>query len=113
MSTSPTPRTADLKRLVRLVVETVHPLRIVLFGSAARGELHEDSDVDLLVLMPDGSNLLHTEMALYRALAYSDLRFERPIQFVASTPARFNEHEQSRHALAFHVVRDGRELYAA
>ncbi len=36
------------------MVETVHPLRIVLFGSAARGEMRPNSDLDTLVVMPDG-----------------------------------------------------------
>ena len=35
-------------------MEAVHPLRIILFGSAARGEMGADSDLDVLVVMPDG-----------------------------------------------------------
>lgn len=30
------------------------PLRVILFSSLARGEAGRDSDVDLLVMMPDG-----------------------------------------------------------
>ncbi len=36
---------------VRRIVEVAAPRRIVLFGSAARGETHRDSDVDLLVIV--------------------------------------------------------------
>jgi len=40
--------------LVQRSVDIVHPLRIILFGSAARGEMHLDSDIDVLVVMPEG-----------------------------------------------------------
>lgn len=43
-----------LDELVRRLVEAVHPTRIILFGSAARGEMREGSDLDVLVVVPDG-----------------------------------------------------------
>ena len=39
-----------LKDIVRRVVEVAAPEKIVLFGSAARGDMGPDSDVDLLVV---------------------------------------------------------------
>jgi Nucleotidyltransferase domain len=39
-----------LGEIIRRVVETAQPEKIVLFGSAARGELGPSSDVDLLVV---------------------------------------------------------------
>ena len=39
-----------LDDIVRRVVEVARPERIVLFGSAARGEMGPHSDVDLLVV---------------------------------------------------------------
>ena len=36
--------------LVQSIVETVHPLKIILFGSAARGEISPDSNIDSLIL---------------------------------------------------------------
>ncbi len=45
---------ATIEVLVRHIVEAVRPRRIVLFGSAARGQMGPESDLDLLVVMPDG-----------------------------------------------------------
>ena len=45
-----TPDSAMLDRVVRSIVEQIDPLRIILFGSAARGEMHAHSDLDLLVI---------------------------------------------------------------
>ena len=39
-----------LEKLVDTVVRTADPERVILFGSAARGELTEDSDIDVLVV---------------------------------------------------------------
>jgi predicted nucleotidyltransferase len=41
---------------VRRIVEAVHPQRIILFGSAARGEMGPNSDLDVLVIMLDGTH---------------------------------------------------------
>ena len=45
-----TPDTEMLDRVTRSIVDQIDPLRIILFGSAARGEMHAHSDVDLLVI---------------------------------------------------------------
>jgi len=41
-----------IRRYARAIAEEFHPERIILFGSYAYGTPHEDSDVDLLVVMP-------------------------------------------------------------
>lgn len=41
-----------IRRYARQVADKFHPERIILFGSRAYGTPHEDSDVDLLVVMP-------------------------------------------------------------
>lgn len=43
---------AILPEIKRRVTDGFHPQRIVLFGSRARGNYREDSDYDLLVIMP-------------------------------------------------------------
>ena len=39
-----------LDEIIRRIVEVAEPERIILFGSAARGEMNRHSDVDLLVV---------------------------------------------------------------
>lgn len=41
-----------VRRFARAVVEKFHPEKIILFGSYAYGTPHDDSDVDILVVMP-------------------------------------------------------------
>ncbi len=41
---------STLDEIIRRVVEVAHPEKIILFGSAARGDMNRHSDVDLLVI---------------------------------------------------------------
>ena len=43
---------SQIKALSQQIAEQFQPERIILFGSYAYGEPNEDSDVDLLVVMP-------------------------------------------------------------
>ena len=45
-----TPNREMLERVKNSIVKQITPLRIILFGSAARGEMHAHSDIDLLVI---------------------------------------------------------------
>src|SRR5215831_17419111 len=57
-----------INELVRRIVEAVHPRRVILFGSAARGEMGPNSDLDVLVIMPDGTHRRRTTQEVYRRM---------------------------------------------
>ena len=46
----------NITELAERIVREFHPERIILFGSSAVGVAKEDSDVDLLVIMPTGGS---------------------------------------------------------
>src|SRR5436309_8988160 len=46
-----------IRRFARRVAERFHPDKIILFGSYAYGTPNEDSDVDILVVMPARNEL--------------------------------------------------------
>ena len=102
-------RQQQLDRLVRLIVAEVHPLRVVLFGSAARGESSETSDVDLLIVMPDGTPRRSTAMRIYGSVTDVTL----PFDIVVATPCDLEKYGASPGLIYHHILRDGRELYAA
>jgi len=47
------PEAEVLQEIIARVVQIAHPQRLILFGSAARGEMGPDSDVDLLVVVQE------------------------------------------------------------
>jgi predicted nucleotidyltransferase len=60
--------TTVITEMVERIVREFQPEKIILFGSHARGDAHKWSDVDLLVVMPDGTVLrpaLHEGQVLY------------------------------------------------
>lgn len=55
--------------VVRARLAPYRPLRIILFGSQARGGATMDSDLDLLIVMPDGTDRRQVLVSMYDALA--------------------------------------------
>jgi HEPN domain-containing protein len=75
------PDEQKLQELTERIVDAVHPLRIILFGSAARGEMELNSDFDVLVVMPEGVHRRRTAQLIYRHLlgfgvAWEELCFQ-------------------------------------
>ena len=98
-----------LDRLVSKIVEAVHPRRVLLFGSAARGQMGPHSDVDLLVVMPDGAHRRRTAQRLYRVLA--GLGVAKDIVVVTESDVRQFADEPSM--VVHPALKEGRELYRA
>ncbi len=98
-----------LKELVRRIAESVQPLRIVLFGSAARGEMGPSSDLDLLVVMPDGVHRRRTAQAICRSL--SGLGIAKDVVVVTESDVR--EHGENPSLVLYPALRHGKELYNA
>ena len=57
-----------LNIMTERIVSGFQPERVIVFGSYARGEAREDSDIDLLVVMPDGTDRRQTAVAILGAL---------------------------------------------
>ena len=98
-----------LEDLVRQIVETVHPLRIILFGSAVAGGMGPDSDLDLMIVMPDGSHRRHTAQYLYRAISGVTV----PFDLIVATPSDLEKHKDNIGLIYRTILREGRTIYAA
>jgi uncharacterized protein len=94
--------------MVRPIVRTFHPDRVILFGSHARGEAGPDSDVDLLVVMP--MNGLKREKQLQIRKALHGIRV--PVDIVVTTPEEFGWHQEVVGTIEYPAVREGRVVYA-
>jgi predicted nucleotidyltransferase len=103
------PTQEQLDLILRRVVEAVHPLRVVLFGSAVRGEMTPDSDVDLLVVVPNGAHRRHTMEYLHTQLSGLPL----PVEVVVATPEDLERYGGSVGMIYRSALQEGREVYAA
>ena len=98
-----------LDELVRQIVQTVHPRRIVLLGSAARGQMGPHSDIDLLVVMPDGVHRRQTAQRLYMDLAGVGIAKD----IVVITESDVREFADEPSLVICPALREGKELYRA
>ena len=104
-----TQRERALEQLVEAIVNSARPLRVVLFGSTARGEAEADSDFDLLVIVPDGTHRRFTAQRLYREIKGIGV----PFDLVVATPSDLELHGDSPALIYRAALREGKELYAA
>jgi predicted nucleotidyltransferase len=97
-----------IDQMVLRIVERFDPERIILFGSAGRGEAGPDSDVDLLVVMPiQGSR---REKAVEIGVAVNDIPVPKDI-FV-TTPEDFEWRKDIVGTIERPAAREGRLVYA-
>ena len=59
---------ALINEIVRRILTVARPDKIILFGSAAAGNMTRDSDIDLLIVEPDTSDQRSEYVRIIRAL---------------------------------------------
>lgn len=57
-----------LKDIVRRIVEVAQPTRLIMFGSASRGEMSSESDIDILVIVESTTHRGELSERIYREL---------------------------------------------
>jgi len=98
-----------LHEAVRRLVETLSPERIYLFGSQARGDADEDSDFDLMVVVPSSDRTRYErEVEAYHAVWEVPI----PAEVLVWTRDEFEGQSAAVASLPATVLREGRLLYA-
>ena len=67
-------RTEVVNRIAEVVHRIVPGAQAILFGSEARGEAHEKSDIDLLILVPKDKVTLQDELEITAPLYDIELK---------------------------------------
>jgi predicted nucleotidyltransferase len=98
-----------MSELVSRIVEAVKPIRIILFGSTARGEAGRFSDLDVLVVVNEDTHRRKAAQLIYRRL----LGFGIPVDVVVATQSDLEQYGDSPGLVYREAIREGRELYAA
>jgi predicted nucleotidyltransferase len=94
-----------IRHFARQVAEQFQPDMIILFGSYARGQPHEDSDVDILVIMP-ARNQLDMAFKIHWAI-----QPPFPLDIIVRTPKNMKWRLEESESFLTEVVTKGKVLY--
>ena len=98
-----------IEEAVARIVEAVHPVKIILFGSRARGEAGQESDVDLLVIEGEVKDRYAEMLRLNEVLRGLILA----VDVLVIGEKEFEEWSQTPGSVYRAARREGRVLYEA
>ena len=98
-----------IEQIVRRILSVATPDKIILFGSAASGEMTRDSDIDLLIVEAEVLDRRAEYLAIRRALV--DIGFPFDILFI--TTRWFEESEDVIGGIAYPASKYGKVIYEA
>ena len=97
---------AVIDKIVERVVEIARPQKIILFGSAARGDMRAHSDIDLLIIK-DGTDKWDCESRIRSGLS----GIGKPLDVIVASTATIERYKHS-HALVYKpALREGKVMY--
>lgn len=96
-----------LDEVVRRIVEVAHPERIILFGSAARGDAGAESDLDLLVVKSGNYRKREMAVRVRRAIGSTG----RPIDVIMARPEDIKRYGSTPGLVYAPALQDGWVVY--
>ena len=97
---------ATLDDVIGRIVEVAEPEKIILFGSAARGDADPDSDIDLLIIK-DGADALDLMARIYRRLR----GVGAAVDAIVVSPDDVERYKDSHALIVKPAVQDGIVVY--
>ena len=91
------------------LVEAAKPTKVILFGSYARGDAREDSDLDLLIVEPKLTSKRGEMVRLRRLLR----RFRVPVELIVVSQAEFNDWSPLTGTALYWANKEGKLLHEA
>ena len=98
-----------LVEIIRRIVAVARPERIILFGSAARGRMDRNSDIDLLVIKRGTYNPRKVAAGIYMNL----YGVGQAVDLIIMTPEQIDQYRNSPYIVVYPALREGRIVYDA
>ncbi len=95
------------KAIAEQIVQKYHPQKIILFGSAAKNVMTEDSDFDFLIIKADAAHYGIDRMREVRRLVKKDVAAD----FLVYTPEEFDDLLRLGDPFLKGILREGKVLY--
>jgi predicted nucleotidyltransferase len=95
------------QEITRRIVTAANPVKVILFGSQARGTAHAGSDLDLLVIERDPVSVHQEAIRLRRLLRDLDI----PIDIIVVEQSFAERYGDIPGSILYPAFREGRVLY--
>jgi predicted nucleotidyltransferase len=97
-----------LQRVTKIIVDKYQPERIILFGSAASGNIHEDSDADLAVIKKTNKNFYDRIGEVSGVVPHGI-----PLDILVYTPEEFQQMQNDKYGyfVRDEIIGKGKVLY--
>ena len=102
------PVSKTLPQAIRRIASALQPEKIILFGSAAKGEMGPDSDVDLLVVKSD----VHRRKTAWK-IDESLIGIPVPIDVIVAAPEDLEKHKDTIGLIYRPALLEGRVIYGS
>jgi predicted nucleotidyltransferase len=103
------PASATLREIIRRIVDVAGPERIILFGSAVRGEMGPHSDIDLLVIKDGKSHRGRLTEKIYMNLFGAG----KAVDVVVVRSEDVEQYKNSPALVICSALEEGRVVYGA
>lgn len=97
----------EIKRYCDAIADAFKPVRIILFGSYAYGRPTEDSDVDVLVVMPKSRRMGHRPALKIREKVEADF----PVDVLVRDPGYIRERLREGDCFLEEITSKGKVMY--
>ena len=97
-----------IEAITQLIVKRFQPEQIILFGSAARGEENEHSDLDLMVVLRPREEPPRRGNPLRRAIAD---HFVLPVDLLIRSYETFTTYRPNPNSMLSRMLQDSEVLY--
>jgi len=102
-------REETLREIIHRIVEVAQPEKIILFGSAARGEMGPNSDVDMLVVKSGEYDASRLTGDIYMNMH----GVGEAVDVILVTPEQVERYRHTHCLVIAPALREGKEVYHA
>lgn len=96
-------------KLIERIKRAIEPVQVIIFGSAARGLMAPDSDIDVLVVVPEGTHRRYTCQNFHKNLS----GFGMPVDVLVATTGDLEKHRDNPGLICRVILQEGKTVYAA
>jgi uncharacterized protein len=98
-----------LQQIVKRIVAAAQPSRVILFGSYGRGDASTDSDLDLMVILPQTPNRYEEMIRLHKVVG----SVGAPVDVLVYSEDEYKRRSQVPGTVLYWARKEGRALYEA